>query len=497
MKTSKLFISLLISSFFGGVISLGGYKLFLEPKSLQTFEGNQNAIFARYFDKDTNGVVVPEGLNFVSASNIVRPTVVHVKCMYEAKAVNGMPNNPHMNDPFFKFFFEEPGQNFGPPQPQQSSGSGVVISDDGYIVTNNHVIDGASSIQIVLNDKRTYTAKLVGRDPETDLALLKIEEKDLPFAKYGNSEKIKIGEWVLACGNPFDLTSTITAGIVSAKGRNINLLRGNTNYAIESFIQTDAAVNPGNSGGALVNLRGELIGINTAIASTTGAYAGYSFAVPVTLVKKVMDDLLNHGEVQRALLGVMIADVTAELVKEKKLNQIKGVYISGVNEGSAAQEAGIKENDVILKIDDLEVGSSAELQEVVGQHRPGDKVKVLVSRENTTKIIVVTLKNKRGTIKEVKDATVQAFEDLGVELGELSKADKENLRLEFGVKVTKLLDGKLKEAGAKNGFIILAIDKQPMKSAVEIAKALQNKNGGVLIEGIYPDGREAFYAIGW
>lgn len=497
MKTGKLFIALLFSSLVGGIITLSGYKLFLEPKSLQSIENEQNTVFARYFDKDTSGVVVPEGLNFVFAANIVTPTVVHVRCSYEGKTMSSGPNNPHSNDPFFKFFFEEPGQNFGNPQPQQSSGSGVIISSDGYIVTNNHVIDGASKIQIVLNDKRTYTATLVGRDPETDLALLKIEEKGLPFAKYGNSDIIKIGEWVLACGNPFDLTSTITAGIVSAKGRNINLLRGNTNYAIESFIQTDAAVNPGNSGGALVNLKGELVGINTAIASTTGAYAGYSFAVPVSLVKKVMDDLLNHGEVQRALLGVMINDVTSELAKEKNLKTIKGVYIAGVNDGSAAKEAGIKENDVILKIDNIEVSSSAELQEIVGQHRPGDKVKVLVSRNNENKTIVVTLKNKRGTIKQVKQASAQAFEDLGVELAELSNNDKQELNIENGVKIAKITEGKLKDAGAKQGFVIISIDKQPVSSAKDILKALENKSGGVLIEGVYPDGKRGFYAIGW
>jgi len=497
MKTKNLFVALLLSSLLGGVVTLGGYKLFLEPKSLQSFEGNQNAVFARYFDKDTLAAVVPEGLNFVSASNIVRPTVVHVKCSYDMKTTGGNQNNPHQNDPFFKFFFDEPGQNFGDPQPQQSSGSGVIISSDGYIVTNNHVIDGAATIQIVLNDKRTYLAKLVGRDPETDLALLKIEETDLPFAKYGNSEKIKIGEWVLACGNPFDLTSTITAGIVSAKGRNINLLRGNTNYAIESFIQTDAAVNPGNSGGALVNLKGELVGIITAIASSTGAYAGYSFAVPVTLVKKVMDDLLNHGEVQRGLLGVMITDITAEVAKEKNLKQIKGVFISGVNDGSAAKEAGIKENDVILKVDDFEVNSASELQEIVGQHRPGDKVKVSLIRNNENRLITVTLKNKRGTTKVVKEAALQSIEDLGVELGEVSKSEKENLRIDNGVKVTKLLNGKLKDAGAKQGFIITKIDKQPMAAAKDIASALANKAGAVLIEGLYPDGKEAFYAIGW
>ncbi len=496
MKTSRLFAALLFSSLLGGILTLGGYKFFIETKTFQSFDSDQKAVFARYLDKDTTGVVVPEGLNFVYASNIVRPTVVHVKCTYEGKAI--AQNNPHSNDPFFKFFFDEPGGgNFGAPQPAQSSGSGVFISSDGYIVTNNHVIDGASKIQVTLDDKRTYDAKLIGKDPETDLALLKIEEKDLPFAKFGNSEKIKVGEWVLACGNPFDLRSTITAGIVSAKGRNINLLRGNNNYAIESFIQTDAAVNPGNSGGALVNLKGELIGINTAIASTTGAYAGYSFAVPVTLVKKVMDDLLNHGEVQRALLGVMITDITSEMVKEKKLKNMKGVFISGVNDGSAAKEAGIKENDIVVKIDGIEVNSASELQELVGQHRPGDKVEVNLIRNGEPKTLKVTLKNKRGTVNMVKEAKVQVLEDLGVELGELSKSEKEKLQIENGVKVTKLLNGKLKDAGAKQDFIITKIDKQEMTTSSDIVKALENKSGAVLIEGVYPDGKEGFYAIGW
>lgn len=494
MKTKNLFFALLISSLLGGILTLGGYKLFLEDKTFQSFENNQNTVFARYFDKDTTGITVPEGLNFVYASNIVRPTVVHVKCTYEGGP--GVQNNPHMNDPFFKFFFDEPGENFRR-MPQQSSGSGVIISSDGYIVTNNHVIDGASKIQVVLDDKRTYDAKLVGKDPETDLALLKIEEKNLPFAKYGNSEKIKIGEWVLACGNPFDLTSTITAGIVSAKGRNINLLRGNTNYAIESFIQTDAAVNPGNSGGALVNLKGELVGINTAIASTTGAYSGYSFAVPVTLVKKVMDDLLNYGEVQRALLGVLITDVTAEIAKEKKLKDIKGVLVSGVNEGSAAKEAGMKENDVILKIDDIEVNSASELQERVGQHRPGEKVKVSILRNGEPKVITVTLKNKRGTTRLVKEASSQIMEDLGAEFTEVSDSEKEKLKIDKGLKVNKLLNGKLKDAGVKQGFVITKIDKQEIGSVKDLSKALESKSGGVLVEGIYPDGKEGYYALAW
>jgi Do/DeqQ family serine protease len=492
MKIQNIVFALMFSSVIGGAITLGGYKLFLEPNRLQSFENQQNTIFARYNEKDTSGVVVPEGLNFIYASNIVRPTVVHIK--------GG--GNPHQNDPFFKFFFDDPngmGDGFRDMGPKQSSGSGVIISPDGYIVTNNHVIDNASKIEVVLDDKRTYEAKLIGKDPETDLALLKIEEKNLPFVKYGNSEKVKVGEWVLACGNPFDLTSTITAGIVSAKGRNINLLRGRggNNYAIESFIQTDAAVNPGNSGGALVNLRGELVGINTAIASTTGAYAGYSFAVPVTLVKKVMDDLLNYGEVQRALLGVMIQDVTAELAKEKNLKDIKGVYVSDVGETGAAKDAGLLKGDVILKIDEIAVNSASELQETVAQHRPGEKIKVTYLREGKEYAKTVTLKNKRGSFAVVKQASAQINDDLGAEFSEPTKAEKEKLKIDSGVKIAKILDGKLKDAGVKAGYIIQKIDKVDIKSADDIAKALMDKNGGILIEGVYPDGKKAYYAIGW
>lgn len=498
MKTKNLFFALLVSSLLGGAITLGGYKLFLEPKTLESFESNQNTIFARYYDKDTTAFTVPEGLNFVYASTIVRPTVVHVRCSYENVIGNNKRNNPHFNDPFFRFFFDEPGGADGfQPMPRQSSGSGVIISPDGYIVTNNHVIDGASKIEVVLDDKRKYEAKLIGKDPETDLALLKIEEKNLPFIKYGNSDKVKIGEWVLACGNPFDLTSTITAGILSAKGRNLNLLRGNTNYAIESFLQTDAAVNPGNSGGALVNLKGELIGINTAIASTTGAYSGYSFAVPVTLVKKVMDDLLNYGEVQRALLGVMIRDVTSELAKEKGIKQIKGVYIEGVNDGSAAKDAGVKEGDVVLKVNGTEVNSTSELQEAVAQYRPGDKINVVVLRGNETKTLAVTLKNKKGTTKVVKQASVQVFEELGAELEEVSKNEAKELKIDGGVRVSKLKTGKLKDAGVKQGFIIQKIDKEKVSTPNQVVKLFENKSGGVLIEGIYPDGTVGNYAIGW
>lgn len=500
MNTAKNILTLTLASALGGAASLGGYKLFLEDKhTYQSFENEQTAVFARYMKNDTAATVIPEGLNFIHASNVVRPTVVHIKSTYEIKQQqrNG---NPHFNDPFFRFFFDEPGME----QPQQreqqapqASGSGVIISQDGYIVTNNHVIEGAAKIEVVLDDKRKYEAKLIGRDPETDLALLKIEEKNLPFARYGNSDNAKVGEWVLACGNPFDLTSTITAGIISAKGRNINLLRGNTNYAIESFIQTDAAVNPGNSGGALVNLKGDLIGINTAIASNTGAYAGYSFAVPVSIVKKVMDDLLNYGEVQRALLGVMIQDVTAELAKEKGIKEIKGVYIGGVNENSSAKDAGILDGDVILKIDEVFVNSAAELQEAVAQHRPGETLKVQLVRGNQVITKNVILKNKRGTTAMVKQASAQINEDLGVEFTEVSTDEMAKLKIKSGVKITKLMAGKLRDAGVKAGFVITSIDRNIIKSPKDVAQSLENKTGGVLIEGIYPNGERAYYAIGW
>jgi serine protease Do len=498
MKIRNLFFVMIFSSMIGGGLTLGGYKMFLEKQQLQSFENQQNTTFARYLDKDTTGVVVPEGLNFIYASNVVRPTVVHIKSSYASAGASGGAN-PQQNDPMYRFFFDEPGSDGHRDRgPREASGSGVIISPDGYIVTNNHVIENASQIEVVLDDKRMYVAKLIGRDPETDLALLKIEEKGLPFAKYGNSDKMKVGEWVLACGNPFDLTSTITAGIISAKGRNINLLRGkNNSYAIESFIQTDAAVNPGNSGGALVNLKGELIGINTAIASNTGAYAGYSFAVPVTLVKKVMDDLFNHGEVQRALLGVMIQDVSSELAKEKNLKDIKGVYVSNVNEGSAAKDAGIQSGDVIIKIDDYYVNSSSELQEVVAQHRPGEKVIALVIRNGKEITKTVTLKNKKGNFNIIKESAAQINEDLGAEFGELSKEEKEKLKIQDGVKIGKVLEGKLKDAGVKAGFVITKIDKADIKTPKDIAKALEDKSGGILIEGIYPDGKKAYYAIGW
>ena len=317
--------------------------------------------------------------DFTQAAESSVNAVVHVKTTY-ARQGYGV-------DPFFEFFFGRPQQSA---PAQMASGSGVIISEDGYIVTNNHVIDKAQVIQVVLNDKREFTATLVGTDPNTDIALLKIDATGLPVIPMGNSDELKVGEWVLAVGNPFNLTSTVTAGIVSAKARNINIL--NADMKIESFIQTDAAVNPGNSGGALVNTRGELVGINTAIASQTGSYTGYSFAVPTSIVQKVVSDIRAYGAVQRAILGVVMQEITPALQRERNLSTLQGVYVVQLLEGGAAQHAGIQEGDVITQVDAAQIKSSADLQEQIARHHPGDTVTVTVLRRGELKTFTVELK---------------------------------------------------------------------------------------------------------
>ncbi len=496
MNSKKFILGILVASVLGGAIALGGYRVFFnQEKEYETLENERRVHLSNYLENAE--LEIPEGLNFVMAAEYTMPTVVHVRTYYE-KRVTASPYDD-MFEEFFgpRFKFEDRGGNDG--QQAQGSGSGVIISEDGYIATNNHVIDNADKIEVTLDDKRKYTATLIGRDPTTDLALLKIEaEEKLPFVKYGNSDDVKIGEWVLAVGNPFNLTSTVTAGIVSAKGRNINILRDN--YAIESFIQTDAAVNPGNSGGALVNLRGELVGINTAIASPTGSYSGYSFAVPVTIVKKVMDDLLEYGQVQRALLGVSIADVNANLAEEKGLDEVRGVYIMAVSEGSAAKEAGIKEGDVIIKVDDVEVNSPSELQEQIARNRPGDEVTLVFLRDGKVKTATAELKNKMGNTEVVKREDSKVLKSLGVDLREITREEKEKLEINGGVKVISVQPGKLQQVGVEPGFVITAIDKQRTHSVAEVIRILEKKEEGadvMTIEGVYPDGSKGIFGIGW
>lgn len=429
-------------------------------------------------------------VDFTRAAETSLNAVVHIKTKTEDTY------NALAYDPFRNFFYGQPQQRI-----QQGSGSGVIIDKGGYIVTNNHVINGAGQIEVVLNDKRTFKAELVGADPQTDLALLKIKGDDLPFLVYGNSDGVKVGEWCLAVGNPFNLTSTVTAGIISAKGRNINILENdprNGVFPIESFIQTDAAVNPGNSGGALVNLNGELIGINSAIASQNGAYIGYAFAIPVNLVKKVVADLVEFGSVQRAFIGVSIRDIDAGFANEKGLKSLKGAYVNGLTQDGAAESAGIKLGDIITKVEGYPVSNVAELQEQIGKFRPGDKVSVSVLRNEKELDLTMILRNKEGSVGVIKKEKPEqaSIQSLGASFESISKEELSKLRLSNGVRISKLQQGKLASAGIREGFIITSVDKKKISSIQDMESTLESKTGGVLIEGMYPNGTRAYYGFG-
>lgn len=426
--------------------------------------------------------------DFTMASEESVHAVVHINTRSEQEG--GFYN--------FHDFFERRGQ----PRSREvrASGSGVIISQDGYIVTNNHVVEEADDINVTLNNKRTFEAKIVGTDPSTDLAVIKIEAEDLPYLVYGDSGELKVGEWVLAVGNPFNLTSTVTAGIVSAKARNINILgnRGaGSASAIESFIQTDAAVNKGNSGGALVNTQGELVGINAAIASGTGYYAGYSFAIPVNIVKKVVDDLLQFGRVQRAFIGVQIRDVTSELADEEGIDEIEGVYVAGVTESGAAKEAGIEEGDIIISVEGKDINSVSELLGEIGQYRPGDNVDVKVKRNGNYEMYSLTLTDSRGKETITAEAPSDELSLYGAVFERASNELLQKLNLENGVQVISLeRDSRLASSGIEEGFIITRIDKKVIAKPQDIEEVLEGKRGGVLIEGVYPNGTVAYYGFG-
>jgi len=491
MNRKQLLVGLVLASLFGGIVALGGYKLFEKdkPSYIQTLP-NSNVQFSNYLN-DTS-FVVPEGLNFVYAAEIVTPRVVHIKSTMSLTARDNPYSSPF--DDMFRDFFGDPREYRGQQRPAQSAGSGVIISDNGYIATNNHVIKDAEEIEVTLYDNRTYPATLIGTDPNTDIAVIKIDEDKLPFIKFGNSDNVRVGEWVLAVGNPFELTSTVTAGIVSAKGRNIGILR--ERYGIESFIQTDAAVNPGNSGGALVNLKGELIGINTAIATPTGSYAGYSFAVPVSLVKKVVEDLMEYGMVQRAVLGIEIVNVNDPRLEED-IDDLKGVYVNSVYENSAAEEAGLKKGDIILKINDTDVTNVAELQDLVARNRPGDKINVTYKRDGKTKTVSAKLKNLDNNIEIVKRDDAYAIE--GASFRNATENELKEYDAEAGVIIENIGAGKWKDAGIEDGFLITSINRRSVKDVNELRAMLQNRTGdGILIKGKYPDSdKEVYYGMGW
>lgn len=481
----KKVLGILAIAIIGGLVALGVNKIFTKNEPSQSFTEHQNAKFT-LAEKLSD---VPE-VNFVSVANVATPAVVHIKTTVQrGGAGEQAPFNP------FEDFFNGPmfPQERGP---QVATGSGVIIKKDGYIVTNNHVVENARKVEVVLDDKREYIAEVLGTDPETDLALLKIEDDNLPFLNLGNSDELKVGEWVVAVGNPFNLTSTVTAGIVSAKGRNINLLRQKGGqWAIENFIQTDAAVNPGNSGGALVNTSGELIGINTAIASRTGSYSGYSFAIPINLAKKIIKDLRDFGEVKRAILGVRIQDITQELADEKGLTDLEGVYIPSVVEDGAAEDAGIKEGDVIVKINDVKVSKASELQEQISKYYPGDKVSIDLVRDGKSKKVSVTLLSKDGEKEISTEVAREEKKVLGAEVENLSRDERLDLKIKNGVRIAKVGKGALQEKGIPSGFVITHVDKVPMYTTQDVIKALEGKEGAVLIEGVTEEGVKEAYAL--
>lgn len=460
-------------------------------------------------------VVVPEKISYSGtvdfrlAAKIATPGVVHIKCSFKPKSLQYEDDDQFYKipDPLKDFFKDDPffrEFRFQLPQSPQynnqtliSSGSGVILTPDGYIVTNHHVVKNADEINITLFDGRSYTAKVIGTDPKTDLALLKINENNLSFIEFGDSDTIEVGEWVVAVGNPFNLASTVTAGIVSAKARNINIL--SDQGAIESFIQTDAAVNPGNSGGALVTLEGKLIGINTAIATPTGVYAGYAFAIPVDIVKKVTNDLINFGSVRRGVLGISIRDLNSTLAKEIKIDRANGVYIDSVTVNSAAKEAGIKEKDVIISIDNIETTTAAKLQEIIMRKRPGDKVKVIVIRNgNEKKELIATLKKQEDIPLITKSKNLELLQDLGVELSPITTEDQKAYKVKNGLKITKLYSGKLKKfTTIRSGFVITAVNNRTVSSVQSFLNAIADKERGIMLEGKYKgDPAYYYYALG-
>ena len=484
MKKNLLLVAM---AFAGGVVALGSYRLFFESASQAHWsEPVQAADYSTSFAS-----LAPEvaGDFSVAAERTVN-TVVHVKTTTTMQ--------PAYN-PWSDFFGYRQQ-----PQVQSASGSGVIISNDGYIITNNHVVEGVEKLMVTLNNNKEYEATLVGRDPSTDIAVIKIDEGNLPAITWGNSDDVRIGQWVIAVGNPFDLTSTVTAGIVSAKARNINILGGmNQNgeeiFPVESFIQTDAAVNPGNSGGALVNTRGELIGINTAIQTRSGAFAGYSFAVPSSIAKKVSKDIIEFGHVQRAFIGVRIDEVDQEIANEKGLKDVAGIYVAALSEGGAAAESGIRQGDIIQKVDERPVNNMPQLQEQVSRYRPGDKVKVTVWRDGKQQVVDVTLRNRSGRAELEDFANADAggtVQTLGATFGGLSPEDQSKLRITGGAKVVDIQPGKFKSIGLQKGFIITRIDGQTVNSPADVETALQGKAGAYIeIRGYYANGMEAMYGF--
>lgn len=465
----KNLVVITVVSVLSALISVSVYKHFEEPQEVIIRE-QAPVRYTNYTDDLLSGnrqrtFLSSSPTNFTKAAEAVTPGVVNIKA-YSGGSIDWWSSN------------------YG-----GSSGSGVIISPDGYIVTNNHVIEEGNQIEVTLNDKRKFEAKLIGTDPSTDLALIKIDADQLPYLVFGNSDSIRVGEWVLAVGNPFNLESTVTAGIVSAKGRSIDILEGE--YKIESFIQTDAAVNPGNSGGALVNTNGELVGINTAIITRSGRYEGYSFAVPANLARKVIRDLKDFGTVQRGILGIGIDEVNSELAEDLGLNSVEGVYVTRVTKGSGASDAGIKRGDVIISINSLKTSTIPELQEKVARYRPGNKVAVEYIRDGRKYKTDVVLKNKSNTTALVGENSM--LRDLGFELRDLSDSERRKLKTEGAYVVSITRGSKIERTNMDPGFIITKVNDRTVKNVDDLISLLKNASGKVMLEGVYENYPGEYY----
>jgi Do/DeqQ family serine protease len=455
---------------------LGGYTFtFMSPKQ-ELFISN-NSYPTSSFASNARTSSNMAGEDFVFASAATTPCVVYITTVSASK---------YNQSDWFDWYFN--GRGGG--QQSISSGSGVIYSSNGYVITNNHVINDAEKIEVT-HEKKTYTATLVGKDPSTDLALLKIEGENLPAIKIGNSQQVKVGEWVLAVGNPFNLTSTVTAGIVSAKARNLHVV--NSQFPIESFIQTDAAINPGNSGGALVNIRGELIGINTAILSQTGSYTGYGFAVPVDIVVKAVKDIIKYGEVQKAFFGAEVSEINATIAKELDLNDFSGVAITYLQNDGAANKIGLKKGDVIIKLNDLNVNGRSTFDEYLSYFSPGDKIKVTYKRGGKIQEGTVVLTNREGTTETLKRETITSSK-LGADLEVISKVEKDKLGIPGGVRLLNIKNGFIGRLGISEGFVIIAINGRAVNTAEEVVETLENAKGKIKIEGITSNGIRGYYS---
>jgi len=468
-----MYVRFLLASLLGASLALGAHA-WLYPAASTT--GTPRALDIPATFTSSEYAAAAAGLDFRPAAAASVDAVVHVKTVSRSR----MPYNPWMD--LFGYALPE--------QVQQGSGSGVVFGPEGFIVTNHHVIDGADAIEVSTNDNRTFTATVVGSDPSTDLAVLRVDapSEGLPFMKFGDSDAVAVGEWVLAVGNPFDLTSTVTAGIVSAKARNLSILRPDVARGappIESFIQTDAAVNPGNSGGALVNTRGELIGVNTAIASATGSYSGYSFAIPASIVRKVAEDLVAYGRVQRAFLGIQV----------EPASEVRGVVIQEITPGSGAADADLAKGDVLVSVQGKPVGSFAELQDAVARFRPGDRVAVERMRGGRTAAVDVELRDAAGSTRLLNRSELEERTSFGVLFSDLGPDAARRLGLKAGARAERVEAGPFKQAGIPAGFVVARIDGKPIATAQDAHEVLLLARGHVIVEGYLPNGRGAAFAV--